>query len=95
MPRPLLLPLRETAAEIGIPPKTLRAHVQSGRAPCHRIGATAKIYFSQADIAAFLQAIITWDAWLRYRSVALTRQSWAGDRCHPWLMRGCNTFGSC
>lgn len=56
MPRPILLPLRETAAELGIPPKTLRSHVQSGLAPCHRNG-TGKIFFTEADVAALVEAM--------------------------------------
>jgi predicted site-specific integrase-resolvase len=56
MPRPILLPLAETAAELGIPPKTLRGHVQSGRAPCHRNG-SGKIFFTRADVSAFLETL--------------------------------------
>jgi hypothetical protein len=57
MARPLLVPLREIAAELGMPEKTLRVHVQTGQAPCHRVGPAGKIFFTSADVAAFLEAM--------------------------------------
>jgi hypothetical protein len=54
---PMLLRLPATADKLGLNPQHLRRAVAAGHISCHRRGRAGWIYFSQADIDAYLQSL--------------------------------------
>lgn len=53
---PALVRLPAQARALGIPAKRLRQDVAAGRITCHRRGSAGWIYFSAADVEAYLRS---------------------------------------